>query len=105
MAENKYTAGHGPVAAVDNVVRPAAFAKEPVQNPPMKKGPKPKGTVSLYGARRRRERAKWLLRRAAPERRAAEQEREVVLHALSNMVPHLHALVRLIERLADTPPD
>lgn len=37
------------------VVSLPTSAPLPVQNPPMRKGPKPKGTLSFYAARRKRE--------------------------------------------------
>lgn len=37
------------------VVSLPTSAPVPVQNPPMRKGPKPKGTLSFYAARRKRE--------------------------------------------------
>jgi len=42
-------------------------ATSPVQNPPMRKGPKPKGTLSFYAARRKREREADRQRRESDE--------------------------------------
>jgi hypothetical protein len=49
--------------ATTNVVSHPRFATELVKNPPMKKGPKPRGTASFYAARGKRDRERRLRQR------------------------------------------
>ena len=55
--------------STSNVVSHPRFAAVPVKNPPMRKGPKPRGTASFYAAKGKRDR----------ERRLREQDHQASL--------------------------
>jgi hypothetical protein len=73
--------------STSNVISHPRFAAVPVKNPPMRPGPKPKGTSGYYAARGRRDRERRL--------RALEQEQA----RKAGEYPNLDAARRLSEAL------
>ena len=63
---------------MSNIVYLPSFGRPPVQNSPMRKGPKPKGTLSFHAARKRKTTAR-LLERARTQ--AAAKRVDCQLHA------------------------
>lgn len=84
-----------------NVVSHPRFAAVPVKNPPMRKGPKPRGTAGFYAARGKRDRERRL--RSLEQARRAEEVpgvRPEVSDAVGRLVTALKTLdIPKIQRL------
>jgi hypothetical protein len=92
------------------VVSHPRFAAAPVKNPPMRKGPKPKGTLSFYAGRRRQQLQRWRekdrenqrLADSVPQgvrREVTEVTHRLAFAAMALDIPKLQRLVEAAEKM------
>ena len=80
--------------STNNVVTHPRFAAVPVKNPPMRKGPKPKGCASYYAAKGKRDRERRL--RNLDQARQAE-EFPGVSYEVSEVASRLANALKLLD--------